>query len=70
MRLHDSDDAARVAQRLGVELGPSYWTMTWMEVNENLFRAVKLERFVIFFIILIMVAASFNISSNLYSKKC
>ena len=36
-------------------------------VNQNLFRAVKLEKVVIFFVILIMViAASFNISSTLY----
>jgi lipoprotein-releasing system permease protein len=67
LRLDDSDKAAAVAQRLSIELGPQYWTMHWMEVNQNLFEAVKIERVVIFFVILVMViAASFNIASNLY----
>jgi lipoprotein-releasing system permease protein len=67
MRLIDSDRASSVAQRLTIELGPQYWTMHWMEVNQNLFEAVKIERVVIFFVILVMViAASFNIASNLY----
>ena len=41
--------------------------MDWSEVNKNLFRAVAIERIVIFFVISIMVfLASFNIASNLF----
>jgi lipoprotein-releasing system permease protein len=67
IRLVDSSQASNVSARLSRDLGTQYWTMDWSEVNRNLFEAVKVERVVIFFVILIMViAASFNISSNLF----
>ena len=67
IKLKDADIASEVALRLTRKLGPHYWTMDWSEVNRNLFAAVKIERIAIFFVILIMVvAASFNIASNLF----
>ena len=67
IKLQNSNDAAEVARRLQASLGPQYWTMDWSEVNKNLFRAVTIERLVIFFVILVMVIlASFNIASNLF----
>jgi lipoprotein-releasing system permease protein len=67
IKLADSDQAAEVARRLQGELGNQYWTMDWSEVNKNLFKAVTIERLVIFFVILVMVVlASFNIASNLF----
>jgi lipoprotein-releasing system permease protein len=67
LRLKDSQTASRVASHLSSELGTQYWTMDWYEVNKPLFEAIKLERPVIFFVVMIMVvAASFNISSNLF----
>jgi lipoprotein-releasing system permease protein len=67
IKLSDSNLANRVSARIASELGGQYWTMDWTEVNRNLFDAVKIERVVIFFVILVMViAASFNIASNLF----
>ncbi len=67
LRLSDESAAPEVSHRLSRELGYPYWSKDWQMVNQNLFRAVKLEKVVIFFVILIMViAASFNISSTLY----
>lgn len=66
LKLKDSDDARRATSQLA-ELGPIYFTMDWTDVNRNLFEAVKIERIVIFLVIMVMViAASFNISSNLF----
>jgi lipoprotein-releasing system permease protein len=67
LMLTDADRAPEVALRITRELGQQYWTMDWSEVNRNLFEAVKIEKVVIFFVIMIMViAASFNIASNLF----
>lgn len=67
LKLGDHDQARLVAARLSRELGSQYWIMDWTEVNKNLFEAVKIERIAIFFVILIMViAACFNISSGLF----
>jgi lipoprotein-releasing system permease protein len=68
IRIKMSDSAlAKKASVTLAELGPLYFTMDWTDVNRNLFEAVKIERVVIFLVILIMViAASFNISSNLF----
>src|SRR5262249_22650469 len=67
IKLKNADQAAEVANRISRKLGPQYWSMDWSEVNKNLFEAVKIERVAIFFVILIMViAASFNIASNLF----
>jgi len=67
LKLVEDKAAPAVATRLARELGSQYWTMDWFEVNKNLFDAIKIERVVIFFVILIMViAASFNIASNLF----
>lgn len=67
IKLADHSSAPAVASRLSRSLGSQYWVMDWTEVNKNLFEAVKLERVAIFFVILVMViAASFNISSGLF----
>lgn len=67
VKLKDRDYAPTASLALARELGNSYWINDWTEVNKNLFEAVQLERIVIFFIILIMVvAAAFNISSQLF----
>jgi lipoprotein-releasing system permease protein len=67
LRLDDEKLAPQVSSLLAQSLGHGFWTMDWIEVNRNLFEAVRIERQVIFFVLLIMViAASFNISSNLF----
>lgn len=67
VRIRDPEAAPAVAARLSHELGNQYWAEDWTEVNRNLLEAIRLEKPVIFFVILIMViAASFNIASNLF----
>ena len=67
IKLENSDSAREVSGRLQSQLGPQYWTKSWPEVENNLFRAVTFERIAIFIIILtIVVVASFNIASNLF----
>lgn len=67
VKLKNSDLAVSVSQKMNQELGPRYVIMNWYDVNKNLFEAVKIESVVIFFVVfLIVVMASFNISSTLY----
>jgi lipoprotein-releasing system permease protein len=67
VKLRDSGRAQQAAIDLTRALGPSWWIMDWSEGNRNFFRAIKYERIAIFFVIFIMViAASFNVASNIF----
>lgn len=67
IRLSDRKVAPTANLNIARELGNGYYVNDWTEVNKNLFEAVQLERIVIFFVILVMIiAAAFNISSQLY----
>lgn len=47
-------------------LGPAYWARDWMQLNRNLFSALKLEKIMMFLLlVLITIVASFNIVSTL-----
>ncbi len=60
------DEAASVAHVLQEKLGYTYWVRDWMQMNRNLFSALKLEKTVMFVILtLIVFVAAFNIVSSL-----
>src|SRR5512139_926507 len=66
LKLNDIYKATQVKKRLQEKLGFSYQVMDWMQMNKNLFSALKLEKFAMFVIlVLIVLVASFNIISNL-----
>ena len=55
-----------IAQRIKEEVGPAYFTKNWMEMNEKLFSALKLEKVMMFILLsLIVGVAAFNIISTL-----
>ncbi|MBF0178910.1 MAG: lipoprotein-releasing ABC transporter permease subunit [Magnetococcales bacterium] len=60
------DTAFEVNKRLKGVLGENYWIQDWMEMNSNFFRALKMEKAVMFIILLLVVlVAAFNIISSL-----
>lgn len=66
LRLKDIYKANVVSEALTKELGREYYVKDWMQMNRNLFSALKLEKFAMFVIlILIVLVASFNIISML-----
>ena len=66
IRVTDLYDARNIAQRIVAKLGVPYWAQDWMQMNRNLFKALKLERRVMFIIlVLIILVAAFNIASSL-----
>ena len=66
LRLADIYQAPLVGQRIQKQLGFPFYAKDWMQMNKNLFSALKLEKFAMFIIlILIILVASFNIVSTL-----
>lgn len=58
--------AGDIARRLEQRLGYPYWARNWMEMNKNLFSALRLEKRVMFIILsLIVLVAMFNIITTL-----
>lgn len=66
VRVNDIYNAKNIAGRIVKELGFQYWARDWMQMNQNLFSALKLEKTVMFIILaLIVLVAAFNIASTL-----
>ena len=66
IRVDDIYKADRIAKRIEQKLGFPYWGRNWMEMNKNLFSALRLEKRVMFLILsLIVLVAAFNIISAL-----
>ena len=66
VRVNDIYNAGNIAVRIVKELGFQYWARDWMQMNQNLFSALKLEKTVMFIILaLIVLVAAFNIASTL-----
>ena len=67
IRVADIEQAGNIASAVQKELGFPYLVRDWMRMNRNLFSALKLEKIVMFIIlILIIFVAAFNIVSTLF----
>lgn len=66
IKLDDIYLAPQVAGRLQEEIGFPFYARTWMEMNKNLFSALRLEKTVMFVIlVMIVLVAAFGIVSTL-----
>ena len=66
LRLDDLFASRSVARELMAKLDPSYFATDWTRSHANFFRAVEIEKRVMFIILLLIVAvAAFNIVSTL-----
>lgn len=67
IRVKDIEQADQVAGVIQDNLGFPYYTRDWKRMNKNLFSALRLEKIVMFIIlILIILVAAFNIVSTLF----
>ena len=71
VRVKDIYKADTIAENIAAKLNQkyktgSYWARDWMQMNRNLFSALKLEKRAMFIILtLIVLVAAFNIASSL-----
>jgi len=66
IRVSDFFKAGETAVQLREKIGFDYFVRDWMEMNRNIFSALKLEKTVMFIILLLIIlVASFNIISTL-----
>ena len=66
VKVRDIYGVRKVAQSIQKALGFPFWTKDWMQMNKSLFAALKLERTVMFIIlVLIVLVAAFGIVSTL-----
>ncbi len=67
LKLRDLFDAGRVSRELAQSLGPDAYITDWTRLNANFFRAVDIEKRMMFLIVFLIIAvAAFNIVSSLF----
>lgn len=66
VKVDDVFEANQIARSIEASLGFTFWARDWMQLNRNLFSALKLEKTMMFLLlVLITIVASFNIVSTL-----
>jgi lipoprotein-releasing system permease protein len=66
VKIRNIFEAPAIAERIRQQLPPTVYTTTWMELNRNLFSALKLEKNIMFLTItLIVIVAALNIIATL-----
>jgi lipoprotein-releasing system permease protein len=66
IKLDDVFSANEIRREIVKRLSPQYFARTWVEMNKNLFSALKLEKLMMYIILaLIILVASFNIITSL-----
>ena len=67
LKLKDLFEAVRVSRELSQSLGPDANVTDWTRLNANFFRAVDIEKRMMFLIVFLIIAvAAFNIVSSLF----
>jgi lipoprotein-releasing system permease protein len=67
LKLKDLFQAGAVSRELARSLGPDAYITDWTRLNANFFRAVDIEKRMMFFIVFLIIAvAAFNIVSSLF----
>jgi len=67
IKVDDIDAAGDIALAIKEKLGRGYFVRDWMQMNRNLFSALKVEKVTMFIImVLIVLVAAFNIISTLF----
>ena len=66
LRLDDLFKSPELSNRLNLRLGPEYWITDWTRNHRNFFRALEMEKLLLFLIMALIIAvAAFNIISML-----
>jgi lipoprotein-releasing system permease protein len=66
IKTNDIYKAKEIGKEIQRRLGFTFWPQDWMDMNRNLFSALKLEKIAMFIIlVLIVLVAAFNIISTL-----
>ena len=66
LRLDDLFESPELSNRLNLRLGPEYWITDWTRNHRNFFRALEMEKLLLFLIMALIIAvAAFNIISML-----
>ncbi len=66
LKLKDLFEATRVARDLSRSLGPDIYASDWTQQHANFFRAVQIEKRMMFIVVILIIAvAAFNIVSSL-----
>ncbi len=65
VKVADVYAAGKIGEKISKKLGGLYYSMDWIQMNKNLFAALKLEKLAMFVILtLIVLVAAFNIVST------
>ena len=66
LRLDDLFESPELSKRLNLRMGPQYWITDWTRSHRNFFRALEMEKLLLFLIMALIIAvAAFNIISML-----
>lgn len=67
LKIEDPSEAPAISLAIAMKHGATYWARDWREMNRNLFEAARLEKAVLFMVLMVLiVAAAFNIANTLF----